>query len=398
MEYNPLTTAMAEDPFPTFRWLRDNAPVYYNRELDFYALSRFADVLAASLDDKTYCSGKGISIEGLEQGLDVLIVSDEPKHHWNRKILTKRFSMTRVKELEPRIRRACTELLDAATAHRSLDVVTDFSSRLPMEVIAELMDLPVSQRDTIHDLCNRMLTRDGAPSTRELPADAMVAGAELFALMLELVQRRRAEPGDDISSLLIHSPVVDDSGNETFLDDATVCGRLIELVVAGHETVMKLIANGVVALAENPEQRAELCADPSLIPNAVEEMLRLGPPVMYNGRVTTREVTLHGTVIPADRRVLLMIGSAVRDERQYPDPDTLDIRRNVGRQLGFGYGVHLCLGAALARLEGRVAFEELLRRFPDYEIDGSKTRWTYGSSVRGYRNLVIDLHPAAVAG
>ncbi|MGV0793524.1 cytochrome P450 [Mycolicibacterium sp. XJ1819] len=389
MDYNPLTPEMAEDPFPTFRWLRDNAPVYYNRELNFYALSRYDDVLAASLDHETYCSSQGVSIEGLEQGLDALIIKDEPEHGWNRKILTRRFSVSRIAELEPRVREVCRQLLDEAAVRGSLDVVSQFSSRLPMEVIGELMGLPTDQRDRVHDLCNRMLTREGAPGTRQLPEDATTAGVELFGLMYELVTQRRAEPGDDLASLLVHTPVVDDDGNETYLDDAVLCGRLIELVIAGHETVMKLVASGTVALWRNPDQRAELCADPSLIPNAVEEMLRFEPPSVYQGRVTTREVELHGTVIPAGSRVLLMTGAAVRDEREYDDPDTFDIHRKIRRQLGFGYGVHLCLGAALARLESRVAFEELLGRFPDYDVDWDARRYTYGSSVRGYRNLVI---------
>lgn len=395
MEYNPLTPEMAENPFPTFRWLRDNAPVYHNRELNFYALSRYDDVLAASLDHETYCSGQGVSLEGLEQGMDTLIGKDEPEHHWNRKILTKRFSVSRVKELEARVRQVCSELLDEAAARGSLDVVTEFSSRLPMEVIGELMGLPVEQRDRIHDLCNRMLTREGAPSTRELPPDAATAGAELFGVMFELVGKRRAQPGDDLVSLLVHTPVVDDSGNQTSLDDVALCGRLIELAIAGHETVMKLVASGTAALSANPDQRAQLCADPSLIPNAVEEMLRYEPPSVYQGRVTTRDVELHGTVIPAGSRVLLLTGAAVRDERQYENPDQFDIHRSIERQLGFGWGVHLCLGAALARLECRIAFEELLRRYPDYEVDWSQMRYTYGSSVRGYRNLVIKVHASA---
>ncbi|MGO9100741.1 MAG: hypothetical protein ACLP9Y_15365 [Mycobacterium sp.] len=224
MEYNPLTPEMAENPFPTFRWLRDNAPVYYNKELGFYALSRYDDVLAASVDHETYCSGQGVSIEGLDKGMDVLICKDEPEHHWNRKILTKRFSVSRISELEPRVRQVCRELLDQAAARGSLDVVTEFSSRLPMEVIGELMGLPTGQRDRIHDLCNRFLNREGAPGTREVPEDAAAAGAELFGLMFELVGKRRAEPGDDIVSLLVQAPVVDDAGNETFLDDAALSG------------------------------------------------------------------------------------------------------------------------------------------------------------------------------
>lgn len=398
MEYNPLKPEMAEDPFPTFRWMRDNAPVYYNRELDFYCLSRFDDVLTASVDHETFSSAQGVSIEGLDKGMDVLICKDEPEHHWNRKILTRRFSVSRVKELESRVRQVCSDLLDQAAVGGSLDVVTEFSSRLPMAVIGELMGLPVDQRDRVHDLCNRYLSREGAPSTCEVPKDAAAATAELFGLMFELVRQRRAEPGDDLVSLLVHTPVVDDAGNETFLDDAALATRLIELAVAGHETVMKLVASGTVALAANPDQRTQLCADPSLIPNAVEEMLRFEPPSVYNGRVTTRDVELHGTVIPAGSRVLLLTGAAVRDERQYEDPDTFDIRRKIGRQLGFGYGVHLCLGAALARLECRIAFEELLRRYPNYDVDWPKMRYTYGSSVRGYRNLVIRLRTPAVTG
>lgn len=396
MDYNPLTPEMAENPFPTFRWLRDNAPVYYNRELNFYAISRYQDVLAASLDDATFCSGKGVSLEGLEQGLDVLIAKDEPEHHWNRKILTRRFSVSRVAELEEHIRQVCSAMLDAAGVHGEMDIVTDFASRLPMEVIGELMGLPADQRDRIHDLCNRMLTREGASASRELPQDAVAAGAELFGLMSELITARRREPTDDLVSLLVHTPVVDGAGNERYLDDSTLGGRLIELAVAGHETVMKLIATGAAALAANPDQRAELCSDTGLIPNAIEEMLRFEPPSVYQGRVTTRDVELHGILIPAGARVLLMTGAATRDDREYDDPERFDIHRKVGRQLGFGFGVHLCLGAALARLEARIAFEELLRRYPHYDIDWSRVRYTYGSSVRGYRNLVLRLNDTAV--
>ena len=398
MEYNPLTPEMAENPFPTFRWLRDNAPLYYNRERDFYCLSRFDDVLAASVDHETFSNAQGVSIEGLDKDLDALLCKDEPQHHWNRKILTRPFSVSRIKELESRVRQVCRDLLDEAADRDSLDVVTEFSSRLPMEIIGEMMGLPTDQRDRIHDLSNRFINREGAPATRELPEDAAAAIAELFGLMFELAGQRRAEPRDDLVSLLVHTPVVDDAGNETFLDDAVLAQRLIELAVAGHETVMKLIASGTVALAANPDQRAQLCADPSLIPNAVEEMLRFEPPSVYQGRVTTRDVEFHGTVIPAGSRVLLMTGAAVRDERQYDDPDTFDIRRKIGRQLGFGYGIHLCLGAALARLESRIAFDELLSRYPNYEVDWPQMRYTYGSSVRGYRNLVITLRTPAVTG
>ncbi len=394
MEYDPFSPALAEDPYPTYRWLRDNAPVYRNVERGFYALTRYQDVQAALLDAETFLTSHGTTLEGLEQGFDTLLTTDPPEHGWNRKILARRFSAGRVQELEPRIRAVAVDLLEAARETGRIDLVEDFSAQLPLTIIAELLALPTDQRARVHELCFRLLEREITDPPGVRPAASVQAGQELAQLFLALVAQRRAHPGEDLVSLLVHTPVVDDAGTEHFLDDRQLLGRLIELTFAGHETVKKLVATGAVRLAEAPAARADLIRDPSLIPNAVEEMLRMDPPAQYTGRWTSRDIEFHGTVIPADSRVLLVIGSACHDERVYPDPERMDVRREVGRQLGFGYGIHLCVGAALARLEAKVAFEELLARYPDYQVDHAGVVRTYSSNQRGLKHLPLNLQSA----
>jgi cytochrome P450 len=212
---------------------------------------------------------------------------------------------------------------------------------------------------------------------------------ELRALLLRLVIERRRSPGDDVISLLIKSPVEDGEGGERMLDDDELSYRFIELAFAGHETVAKQIANGVVALAWYPDQRRQLVEDPSLLPGAVEEMLRWDPPSHYQGRWTTKEVELHGVTIPADVRVVLITGAAVHDERQFPEPELFDIHRRPERHVSFGFGIHLCLGAALARLETRIAFEELLQRLPAYDVEDTGVVRAFSSNVRGLQHLPI---------
>ncbi|WP_322768031.1 cytochrome P450 [Frankia sp. Cr1] len=394
MEYDPFSPAMAEDPYPTYGWLRDNAPLYHNAERGFYALTRYQDVLAAFLDAETFLTSHGTTLEGLEDGFDTLLTTDPPEHDWNRKILTRRFSAIRMQELEPRIREVTTMLLDDARDAGRIDLVAGFSARLPMVITAEILGLPVDQRDLVRDLCGRLMERDITDTPGVLPASAAQAAAELAQIFLALIAERRSRPADDLVSLLVHTPVVADDGTEYYLADHQLLGRVAELTVAGYETVMKLVSSGAVRLAEAPAARAELARDPSLIPNAVEEMLRMDPPAQFTGRWTSRDIEVHGTVIPADHRVLLLIGAACHDERTYSHPECLDIRRDVGRQLGFGYGIHLCLGAALARLEARVAFEELLSRYPTYQVDYNGIVRTYSSNQRGLKHLPLNLNPS----
>jgi cytochrome P450 len=386
VEYNPFSRTVADNPFPVYRRMRDEAPVYHNEELDFYALSRFDDVMNAHLDPATLSSAHGVTIEGIDAGQPFLIVKDPPEHTAHRKIVSRVFTPRRIGALEQFVRARAGELLDRGRDQAAFDVVADFSIRLPLDVISELIGIPPSLRDEVHVLCDRITTRQEGSTDFE---DALAANVELHALLTGLVKDRRARPGDDVISLLIASPIPLDDGTERAMDDDELAFRFLELAFAGHETVAKLIPNGVIALAWYPDQRRELVADAGLVAGAVEEMLRWDPPSHYQGRWTTRDLELHGTTIPADSRVILVTGSAGHDERRYPEPELFDLHRDVDRHLSFGFGAHLCLGAALARLETRVAFEELLARFPDYNVDETSAVRQYSSNVRGLAHLQI---------
>jgi cytochrome P450 len=386
VEYNPFSRAVADNPFPVYRRLRDEAPVYHNEELGFYALSRFDDVMSAHLDPVTLSSAHGVTIEGIEAGQPFLIVKDPPEHTAHRKIVSRVFTPRRIGALEPFIRTRAGELLDRVRDQDAFDVAADFSIRLPLDVISELIGIPTSLRDEVHVLSDRITTREEGSTDYE---DAFAANIELHALLVGLVRDRRTHPGDDVISLLMQSPIPLDDGTERSMDDDELATRFLELAFAGHETVAKLIPNGVIALAWYPDQRRELVADPSLMAGAVEEMLRWDPPSHYQGRWTTRDLELHGTTIPADSRVILLTGAAGHDERRYHEPELFDMHREVDRHLSFGFGAHLCLGAALARLETRVAFEELLARVPDYGIDETSAVRQYSGNVRGLDHLAI---------
>ncbi|MDX6740985.1 cytochrome P450 [Actinocorallia sp. A-T 12471] len=386
IEYNPFHRATVRDPFPVYRRLRDEAPVYHNEELGFWALTRYDDVVAAHLDVETYSSAHGVTIEGVDQGAPFLIVKDPPEHTMHRKIVARLFTPRRIAALEPFIRRTAADLLDKLDGVAEFDLVEHFSFRLPLDVISELIGIPADKRERIHHLSDRVAARTEDNKT---PEDAFTASAELWSLLAELVAERRRNPGDDVITLLMNTPVEEEDGSTRSLGDGELASRFLELAFAGHETVAKLIPNGVIALSRFPDARRALVADPSLIGNGVEEMLRYDPPSHYQGRWTTRDVTLHGTVIPADQRVILVTGSAIRDERKYPEPEVFDIHRDIDRHVAFGFGRHLCLGASLARLETRIAFEELLKRFPDFDYDADGMEWAYSSNVRGLAKLPV---------
>ncbi len=394
MEYNPFARDTQTNPFPVYRWLRDEAPVYHNAEVGFYALSRFDDVLQAHLDPKTYVSSHGVTIEGYDQGQDLLITSDEPRHNWHRKLVSRLFTPRAIADLEPKVRAIAAEVLDDARDRGEIDIVAEFSTHLPMMVIAEMLGLPPETRADLRRTSDRILDRTEADELGNTTDDSQAAMIEMMTLLTEIVDDKSKHLGDDIASMLLSARVTDDDGKEVALTHAQVASRLLEMTIAGHETTAKLIANGVVALTWYPDQRAELVADPSLIPDAVEEMLRWDPPSHYQGRWVEQDVTLHGTTIPGGSRVILITGAANHDERAFPDPEYFDIHREIERHVGFGFGIHLCIGAALARLETRIAFEELLARYPNYEVRQPMVR-AYSSNVRGLSNLPLALEPAA---
>jgi cytochrome P450 len=394
VEYDPFDWETAHHPYPVYRRLRDEAPVYYNERLGFWALSRYDDVVAAHLATDDFSSAHGVTIEGMEKDAPFLIVKDPPEHTAHRKIVGRLFTPRRIAELEPFVRRTAAGLLDRLRDADRFDVVEDFSFRLPLDVISELIGIPASVREQVHQLSDRIAVRDDSVVMSD---DAIGATLELAVLFTDLVRDRRAHRGDDVITMLMNTPVEEEDGSQRLLTDDELAGRFLELSFAGHETVAKLIPNGVVALAWFPDARRSLVADPGLMPNAVEEMLRWDPPSHYQGRWTTRDVAVRGTVIPAEQRVILVTGSAVHDERKYPDPDVFDIRRDIDRHVSFGFGRHLCLGASLARLETRVAFEELLRRFPDFTIDETGAERHVSVNVRGLAKLPLVVQARAAA-
>jgi len=389
--YNPFDWDTAHNPYPVYRQLRDEAPVYRSEQFGFWALSRYEDVIAAHLNSDDFSSAHGVTIEGAEKDAPFLIVKDPPEHTAHRRIVGRLFTPRRIALMEPFVRRTAAGLLDKLRDADRFDVVEDFSFRLPLDVISELIGIPESYRLQIHHLSDRIAVRESA----EMTEDGILATLELAGLLTDLVRERRASPGDDVITMLMNTPVEEEDGRMRMLTDDELAGRFLELSFAGHETVAKLIPNGVVALAWCPDARRELAANPALMANAVEEMLRWDPPSHYQGRWTTRDVEVQGTVIPADQRVILVTGSAVHDERKYPDPDTFDIHRDIDRHVSFGFGRHLCLGASLARLETRVAFEELLKRFPDFSIDETGVERRVSVNVRGLSKLPLVVESRA---
>lgn len=394
VDYSPYEWETAYNPYPVYKELRDSAPVYHNEKLGFWALSRHGDVTAAHADAETFSSAGGVTLEGNDSGYPFLIVMDEPGHRWHRKLVNGAFTPRRIAALEPFIRAKAGALLDEARERGEFDAVEDFSIQLPLDVISELLGIPEELRRDVNLLSNRIIARP-APGDPKAAADRGEAGMKLIGLYLDLVRERRAAPRDDVITLLIESEVLDEStGGHRLLTDHEVACRFQEMGLAGHETVAKLIPNALVGLFWYPDQRRRLVEDPSLLKNAVEEFLRWDPPSHLQGRTATRDVELHGVTIPAGDRVMLLTAAASHDERVYDDPEALDINRRIHRQVGFGFGIHACLGAALARLETRIALEEVLARFPDYAVDGSRAVRHVQANVRGVSNLPVITHPA----
>ena len=389
--YDPFSYEIDEDPYPTYRWMRDEAPVYRNDEMDFYALTRFSDNLDAFIDKDSYTSTWSTSLEFMDQphpGSGLMIWMDPPEHNRYRGLVSKAFTPRRIADLEPRVRAIATDYLDALVGRERFDVVKEFTARLPMDVISSLLGIPESDRRWVQEGSNAMLHRDpGSPLPRP---EATLATHEVLAYFDEQIAERRSRPREDMMTLLTQVEFEDEDGSIARLSDPDIRQFLMLLATAGNETVTKLLATAYYELWRNPDDRARVVADPALARNAVEELLRFDPPSQYQGRVATRDLKLHGVVIPKHSRVLLINGATGRDERKFPDPDRFDVRREIDVHLGFGYGRHICLGASLARLESRIAIEELLRRFSVYEVPTDGVERMHSSNVRGLSGLVLE--------
>jgi len=388
VDWEPHAEEFRLNPYPLYRQLRDEAPIYHNEERGFWAVTRFEDCWNVLVDAKRFVNSEGVSLERYEVDQKLMILMDPPKHTWHRKVMSRLFTPRVIGNLEPWVREVCRGLLDDLRDRDSFDIVEEFSMLLPMYVTAELLGLPEDYRLTAKKLSHAAAQR---VSSNAAPDDAIAASIELNERLYEATVDRRKHLGDDIISTIMQTPMVDDEGNEHYLDDEQIAAFFFELTFAGNDTTTRAIANAAVGLAWYPDQRRELVADPALIPAAVEELLRWDNPSHYLGRHTTEEVELPSGTIPADAHIAVVIASANHDERMYADPELLDIHRKFDRKLWFGIGPHVCIGASLARLELRIAWEEFLARFPDFHVAAQGAVQDLSGQNRGLFHLPVEI-------
>jgi cytochrome P450 len=398
LDYDPYDRVIDANPHPVWRRLRDEAPLYYNTQYDFYALSRFEDVLAASTDWRTYSSARGTVLEMIDtspeganmfggDGGGMMIFMDPPRHDDLRRLVSRAFTPRRVAALDARIRELCADFLDPQIGAGGFDFLEDFGAKIPAMVIGALLGVPKEDQDQLR-IWGDWLMRYEPDGLSAEKAEAMGLLHEYLAAM---VRDREQNPQDDMVSDLVNSEITLDDGTVRRLTRSEVHSFFTLLQLAGSETTARLLGWGAVLLARHPEQRAKLVADPSLVNNAVEELLRYEAPSPIQARFVTQDVEWHGQTVPANSKIALLTGSAGRDERKFPDADVFDVERKFDRHVTFGYGVHFCLGASLARMEGQLVLDETLKRFPTWGVDEDQVELVQTSTVRGPTRVPITV-------
>jgi len=386
--FDPYDVEINADPYPVFRRLREEAPLYYNEQHDFYALSRFDDVERALLDPKTYISGRGGILELIKANIKmppgVLIFEDPPVHTVHRSLLSRVFTPRKVAALEPKIREFCARSLDPLIGAGRFDFIADLGAQMPMRTIGMLLGIPEEDQEAVRDSVDANLrTKAGKPMR---VSQGEIASGAMFA---DYIDWRAEHPSDDLMTELLRAEFEDETGKVRRLTREEILTYVNVIAGAGNETTGRLIGWAGKVLADHPDQRRQLVEDHSLIPNAIEELLRYEPPAPHVGRYVVRDVEVQGQTLPEGNAILLLIGSANRDDRRFPDGDRFDIHRKIDQHLTFSHGIHFCLGAALARLEGRVALEEVLTRFPEWEVDRAAAKLASTSTVRGWETLPV---------
>jgi cytochrome P450 len=385
--FDPYDVEINADPYPAFRRLRDEQPLYYNEQYDFYALSRFADVNKALVDHETFSSARGAIVELIKANIEIpagtVIFEDPPIHDIHRKLLARMFTPRKINALEPKIREYCAQALDPLVGSGKFDFVTDLGAIMPMRVISALLGIPEGDQEKIRDHANAQVrTEAGQPMVAA--QDGLVAG-EIFAAYIDW---RKDNPSDDIMTELLNVEFEDEHGVTRRLTRDELLVYINVVAGAGNETTTRLIGWAGKVLAEHPDQRRELLENPALIPHAIEELLRFEPPAPHVARYVTRDVEYYGQKVPEGSVMMMLIGAAVRDSRQFPpDGEVFDIHREQRQHLAFSVGTHYCLGSALARLEGRVALEEILKRFPEWDVDMANASLSPTSTVRGWDSM-----------
>ena len=393
--YDPYDAAIDADPHPVWKRLRDEAPLYYNEQYGFYALSRFGDVLAASLDWETYSSARSTVLEMIDttpgevarDSYGMMIFMDPPGHDELRKLVSRAFTPRRVTVLEERVKELCAEFLDPLVGCGPFDYLEEFAALIPTMVIGALLGVPKEDQNQLRIWGDAMLHYDptGLNEARNN------AQQQLGAYMHAMVEDRAKSPRDDMVSDLLAAEITRDDGTTRRLTHMEVLAFFSLLELAGSETTARLLGWASVLLHRHPDQRALLVAQPEIMPNAVEELLRYEAPSPIQSRLVTRDAEWYGRTIPAFSKIALLSGSAGRDEREYEDPDRFDVTRHFDRHVSFGYGIHYCIGANLARLEATIALNETLARFPDYGVDESKIEMAHTSTVRGPIHVTMEI-------
>jgi cytochrome P450 len=387
--YDPYDIGINADPYPIFKRLRDEAPIYYNERYRFWALSRYADVEKAFVNWQTFSSARGDILEVVQSGMELpsgtLLWEDPPVHTKHRGLMSRVFTPKRMNALEEQVRSYCASCLDPLRGTQRFDFVKDLGTEMPMRVIGMLLGIPESDQTVIRDHADRMLRTDpGQPMNVE--EGAGVVGGSLFA---DYIEWRAKHPSDDLMTALLNAEFEDETGQIRTLTRQEVLTYTEVVAGAGNETTGRLIGWLGKVLGDWPDQRREVVKDRALIPNTVEETLRFEPTGPHVARYVAQDVDYYGLTVPAGSAMLLLVGSADRDERRFTDPDRFDVRRQHGPHITFGYGLHFCLGANLARLEGRVALDEVLKRFPDWEVDYDHIKLAPTSTVRGWETMPV---------
>jgi cytochrome P450 len=395
--YDPYDFEIDADPHPVWRRMRDEAPLYRNDKYEFWALSRYEDVASGLTDWRSYSSARGTVLELIRNNTQIppgtILFEDPPLHDAHRALLARLFTPRRIAEIEPQVRAYCARSLDPLVGGGRIDFIADLGSQMPMRVIGMLLGIPEEDQEELRDGIDAGLSLEGGEGARP-PASRGEKGL-LFptARFSEYIEWRRKNPSDDLMTELLNARFVDDQGADRTLRDDELLGYIALLAGAGNETTTRLIGWTGYLLDRFPDQLRLVAEDRSLVPNAIEEILRYEAPSPVQARYVTRDVELHGTRVPEGSTLLLLNGSANRDGREFRDPDRLDVKRRNIRHLSFGYGIHFCLGASLARLEGCVALDEVLARWSDWEIDQEGAEMARTSTVRGWKRLPARISP-----
>jgi cytochrome P450 len=385
VHWDPYDPRYFANPYPTFRRLREEAPVYYNEQYDFYAVSRYEDVERGLANRDTFISGRGAVLEFIKSSTPIpkgiFIFEDPPLHTIHRGLLTRVFTPKKMAALEPRIRAFCAEALDPLVESGSFNFIDDLGGKMPMRVIGMLLGIPEQDQQAVRARADAALATEAGKPMDVASFPFVAEGFE------EYIDWRAKHPSDDLMTELLNAEFVDETGETRRLSRDEVLMFINILASAGNETTNRLIGWTGKVLAEHPDQRRHIYENRALIPQAIEEILRYEPPGPSIGRFVARDTEFHGTKVPEGSAILFLAAAANRDERKFVNGERFDIHRERVPHLTFGYGFHVCLGNALARVEGRIALDEMLSRFPEWDVDLDNARLSSTSTVRGWETL-----------